>query len=391
MAVAPAVGLNPNVEQVYPIVNSLFAQMTGREDITAVDTESLIAMGQQIQDLGKLDLWLNTLARRIGLTIDTYRVYRNKFSDLSRSQLEWGAIVQKLTAEMPEATEDKIYDIGKMDGQSVDHYIINNPKIHQRFFDKETPYSFFLTTSTKLLKDAFLGAGAMQAMFTQMFGKVQNKIEFTNEELARICVANFMLHLGRPQHFHLVSMYNNSRPLEPNIDTDAAKHNPDFLRFAIGIMNNVSNKMENMSIQFNADKFDRFTPKADQRFYMLADFKTMLETVVQYEAFNPQYVSTAPDIVVPYWQSSKYIVDDENHVDWSNISSIAGTVKGKDVELSNIVAILFDREALGTFREEEEVLTTPVNARAAYYNTFWHEKQLWFNDMSENGVVFFLD
>ena len=52
---------------------------------------------------------------------------------------------------------------------------------------------------------------------------------------------------------------------------------------------------------------------------------------------------------------------------------------------------MFDHDAMGTFREEETVLTTPVNARAAYYNTFWHERPLWFNDMGENGIVFFLD
>lgn len=387
--VTPATGLNPQVNQIYPIVNSLFKQMTGREDIVAVDTNSLVAMGQEVTNLGKLDLWLNSMARRIGLTIDGYRVYRNKFSDLYRSQLEWGALVQKLTAEMPDAVSDDIYDIGAMDGQSVDHYIINNPKVHQRIFDKETPYSFYMTMSTKLLRDAFLNAGAMQALINQIFGKVQNKIEFVLEELARIAVANFIINLKDFQHYHLVTMYNATSPAK-TVTTATARFDKDFLRYAIGMMNNVSNKMECMSIQYNSDGYDRFTPDADKRFYMLSDFKTILETVVWYEAFNPQYIASKPDIVVPYWQASKR--DGVSKLDWSNVSRINGTnAEKKQVKLENLIAILFDRDAIGTFREEEEVLTTPVNARAAYYNTFWHERQLWFNDMSENGVAFFLD
>lgn len=390
--ITPGQGLNPEVNQIYPIVNALFKQMTGRDDIQAVDTVSLVAMGKEVENLGKLDLWLNSMARRIALTVDGYRVYRNKFSDLYRTQIEWGAMVQKLTAEMPEAVEDKMYDIGYMDGQSVDHYIISNPKVHQRIFDKETPYSFFITMSTKLLKDAFLSSGAMSSLVTQIFGKVRNKIEFVLEELARIAVANFVLNLKQPQHFHLVSIYNtrNGATLTPM----SALRDPAFQRWSIGFMNTISTKMESMSVQFNSDGFDRFTPMADQRFYMLADYKEILNTVVMYEAFQDKYLKTAPDILVPYWQASKR-KEDANKDDWANVSSISGTVmngnKKQEISLTNLVAIIFDRDAIGTYREEEEVLTTPVNARAAYYNTFWHERQLWFNDMSENGVAFFLD
>lgn len=388
--VKPGVGLNPEVNQIYPIVNSLFKQMTGREDIQAVDTTSLVAMGQEVDNLGKLDLWLNTMARRIAITIDGYRPYRNKFSDLYRTQIEWGALVQKLTAEMPEAVEDKTYDIGMMDGQSVDHYIINNPKVHQRIFDKETPYSFFITMSTKLLRDAFLSSGAMAALVNQIFGKVRNKIEFVLEELARIAVANFVLNLKDIQHFHLVTMYNNSTGKALN--TGTAKLDQDFQRWAVGFMNMISDKMESMSIQYNSDGFDRFTPKADQRFYMLADFMEMLRTTILYSAFNEKYLSVTPNIMVPYWQASKKATD---KTDWANVSSVSGSIikngKTQELKLDNLVAIIFDRDAIGTFREEEEVLTTPVNARARYYNTYWHERQLWFNDMSENGVAFFLD
>lgn len=78
------------VNQIYDLCNQIFQQMTGRTDIEAVDSASLVAMGNEVSNLGKNDLWLNTLARRIGLTIDSYRVYRNRFSDLYRTQVEWG-------------------------------------------------------------------------------------------------------------------------------------------------------------------------------------------------------------------------------------------------------------------------------------------------------------
>lgn len=375
------------VNQIYDLCNQIFQQMTGRTDIEAVDSASLVAMGNEVSNLGKNDLWLNTLARRIGLTIDSYRVYRNRFSDLYRTQVEWGALVQKLTVEMPDAVADDMYKVGQMNGQALDHYIINNPKAKQKIFDKETPYSFFITMQEKMLTEAFLNAGAMSSFVNQVFGKVQNKIEVVLEDLARVALVNMMCNLSTKQEIKLVTLYNSKTGSTLNPQT--ALFDPAFMRFAIGMMNNIASKLETMSVLFNTDGYDRFTPKSEQRFYVLADFITQLETVVQYAAFNPQYVNKSVDIAVPYWQGVKE-GDDINDI--AVLSKVIGKVDNKvDKTIENVVGVLFDREAIGTFRQEEKVLTTPVNARGAYYNTFWHEKQMWFNDMSENAVIFTLN
>lgn len=375
------------VNQIYDLCNQIFQQMTGRTDIAAVDSASLVAMGNEVSNLGKNDLWLNTLARRIALTIDSYRVYRNSFSDLYRTQVEWGALVQKLTVEMPDAVADDMYKVGQMNGQALDHYIINNPKAKQKIFDKETPYSFFITMQEKMLTEAFLNAGAMASFVNQVFGKVQNKIEVVLEDLARVALVNMMCNLSTKQEIKLVTMYNSKTGSTLNPQT--ALFDPAFMRFAIGMMNNIASKLETMSVLFNTDGYDRFTPKSEQRFYVLADFITQLETVVQYAAFNPQYVNKSVDIAVPYWQGVKE-GDDVNDI--AVLSKVIGKVDSKvDKTIENVVGVLFDREAIGTFRQEEKVLTTPVNARGAYYNTFWHEKQMWFNDMSENAVIFTLN
>lgn len=375
------------VNQIYDLCNQIFQQMTGRTDIAAVDSASLVAMGNEVSNLGKNDLWLNTLARRIGLTIDSYRVYRNSFSDLYRTQVEWGALVQKLTVEMPDAVADDMYKVGQMNGQALDHYIINNPKAKQKIFDKETPYSFFITMQEKMLTEAFLNAGAMASFVNQVFGKVQNKIEVVLEDLARVALVNMMCNLSTKQEIKLVTMYNSKTGSTLNPQT--ALFDPAFMRFAIGMMNNIASKLETMSVLFNTDGYDRFTPKSEQRFYVLADFITQLETVVQYAAFNPQYVNKSVDIAVPYWQGVK---EDDDVNDIAVLSKVIGKVDSKvDKTIENVVGVLFDREAIGTFRQEEKVLTTPVNARGAYYNTFWHEKQMWFNDMSENAVIFTLN
>ena len=138
-----------------------------------------------------------------------------------------------------------------------------------------------------------------------------------------------------------------------------------------------------MSTIYNEDGAERHTPLEEQRYYVLSDFQTQMETVVQYSAFHTEYVDKVNGKDVPYWQS----VESPSSID-VNIESGEGT---KRVQLNNIIAVIFDRDALGTYRKERDVLNSPMNARGRYFNVFYHERQLWFNDMSENGIVFTLN
>ena len=106
-----------------------------------------------------------------------------------------------------------------------------------------------------------------------------------------------------------------------------------------------------------------------------------METQVQYAAFNEKFVSLDGFTEVNYWQGEQ--TPDKIIVKRAS--------DGTETTIDNVVGFLHDRDALGIFKKTEDVLTTPVNAAAAYYNTYWHEKQLWFNDLSENFVMFTLN
>lgn len=379
-------GLAPDVLQIYPIVNEIYQQVTGRDDITAIDTSGLVAMGEALEVLGKKDIWLNGLAKRIGITIDDYRVYESKYAPLARTALEWGAYVQKFRVDVPDAVMDDTYDVGQMDGQSVDQWIITNPKLKAKVYGKNTPFSFRITIQDVLLNEAFLSSGGMASLITAIFGKIRNKKEIAIENLSRLAIVNLIINLKSKQHFHLVSIYNSL--LGKSITATDARTDADFLRWANGFINNISDKMETASVLYNAEGNERFSSKKLQHFYALSDFKTMVDTVIMYSAHNPKYITAEPDVNVPFWQGS----GTQTGTDWESITKIEGTnSEGTTVQLNNLIGIIFDHDAVGTFRQQERVRTTPINARAEYYNTFWHENPMYFNDIGENCVAFFLD
>lgn len=368
--------------QIYSLVNKIAKETIGSDAIDATDTSSLVALGNLVlSSSANTENFMNALVQRIGRTIISYRKYTSKLRGLVKDDMEWGAIVQKIKVSMPEMIEDKSYDLE--DGKSVDMYVVQKPKAKQKFFAIRTPYSMFITMQEWQLKEAFTSASTMGSFISAIFGEVQNALELGIENLGRLTMANYMALTGDSQRIHLLSDYNEI--MGTTLNADQAKMNEAFLRYAIGQMNLYSNRLENMSVLYNTEGEVRHTPKSAQVFAILDEIEMLMQTQVQYAAFHDQYVKREANISVPYWQGASNPYGIELTVQDSEKSSTKG------VSMNNIIGFLFDRDALGTYRQEESVLTTPVNARGRYANTFWHEKQLWFNDLSENGIIFCLD
>ena len=361
--------------QLYEIVNDVNEQTMGEQAIKAVDTASFIAMGNQVlSSATNTEPFLNTLVQRIGRSIISYRRYQSKLADMALTDVEWGAILQKVKVDMPQAVADASVEL--VDGESIDPYIVTKPVAHQKFFVVRSPYDFKITTQYRWLKEAFLSESAMMSFISAVNGEAQNALELSQENLAKMCMNNFIANTAETQKVKLLTMYNTASG--ESLTADEALLSESFLRYAVAQIKLKMIQMEMMSTQFNKEGLQRHTPREDQRFVVRADFQLAMETQVEYAAFHDEYVKLEDFIKVPYWQAA----DEPGNI-------IIGE-EGDETEVENVIAFLHDRDALGTFRKETEVLTTPVNARGSYWNTFYHTNDARFNDMSENGIVFLL-
>lgn len=369
------------VKQIYDIVNSVNSQTMGINDLTVVDEQGLISLGQTVLTTnGLADTWLNSLAQRIGRTIISFREYKSKYSDMVLDSMQWGNIVQKIKVSMPEATEDESYAL--VNGQSVDMYKVANPTVTQSFFKTETSYQFYVTVKRTQLEEAFTSEGAMNGFIGAIYGEVQNAIELSLEGLARNCINNFIAERLKTKKgtFNLLEMYNTETSKKLTVDN--CKHDKEFLAYCVSRINLVSKYMENMTKGlYNDGTQTRHTPKSLQHLRVLEDFESRLETVVQYQAFRDGYVKLNNYHTTSFWQSIKS--PDSIKVKPSSDNDAA-------ISQSNILAILYDRDALGLYKKDSWNSTTPFNSAGGYYNTYYHHRELYFNDLSENFVVFYL-
>lgn len=368
-------------EQIYSLVNSVNDQAFGNTALTVTDTSTLISLGNTVLSSStNTENFLNALAQRIGRTILRFRDYRNKLGDMVLNDFEYGAILQKIKVLMPTAELDESYDL--INGNSVDHYVVNKPDVDQKLFVTRTPYQFHITIQRIHLKEAFLSAEAMGSFISVIFGEVRNAIEISLENLSRVTLATAIAEYSTGREITLVTDFNAEYSPATPLTAATALHNEEFLRYAIMRMNNALDMIQDASEMFNDGSFATFTPREDARLKVISEFQRRLETNVLYGAFHDQFVEIPGSYAtINFWQAEQSPYD----VNIKRPSDDAATT------VNNVVALLHDRDAMGVYKIDEEILTTPINAAGAYYNQYWHEKQLRFIDLSENGMIFTLN
>lgn len=368
-------------EQIYGLVNTVNAEAFGHSAITVVDTSSLIALGNTVLSSStNTEAFLSTLAQRIGRTILRFREYRNKLGDMVLNDFEYGAILQKIKVHMPEAELDESYDL--IDGNTVDPYVIAKPSVDQKLFVTRTPYQFHITIQRVHLKEAFLSPEAMGSFIGVVFGEVRNAIEVSLENLGRITIATAIAEYSTSREVALVTDFNTEYNPSPALTAAEALHNEEFLRYAIMRMMTAVDGIQDMSELYNDGTMQTFTPREDVRIKVLSEFQRRIESNVLYAAFNERFVDIPEGYTkLNFWQAAQSPFD----VEITRPSDSTATT------VNNVVAILHDRDAMGVYKIDEEVATSDLNAAGLYYNQYWHEKQLRFLDLSENGLIFTLN
>lgn len=386
-----------SARQIYTIVNEVAKQAMGSKDIGVVDNTGLIALGNTV--LGSAEAknnFINALTDRIGRTIVSFREYHSHFPDFERDAIEWGNILQKLKIGMPDAESDQSYNL--TNGTSVDQYKINKPTVNQLLFSTETPWQTHITIHQKNLKKAFLSAESMGIFISGVFGEVQNRIELAMENLSMDCVNNYIAEIlarkdSKPTRvINLITEYKDKTGVDHTTTPTDALDDEEFLKYVVRRINSLSINFEYMSSGIfnhgevysstgNVNVFTRHTPKSQQRMMLFIDLVNALKTNINSKAFNMEQVAVdIPFQTVPFWQSMQ--TPSGINVKTSSSST--------EITQSLVMGILYDREAMGTFKKDYISSTSPFNSAGLYYNVFYHMITMYYNDLSENAVIFLL-
>jgi hypothetical protein len=342
------------------------------------------------------DALLNAISQVISRTIFSIRPYNRKFAGLFVDSMKWGNHVRKINIGDRDWEKNVSYDL--VDGQSIDANIVSKPDILQTNFYGQCVYSKHYTIFRDQLNIALQNEEEFERFYTMLVQNTMDMIEQCHENTARATICNLIggkIKSDTTNVIHLVTEYNDVTGLA--LDSDTVKKPENFVPFykwAFSRIKTISGFFTERSLQYHVNitghNIMRHTPVQNQRLYLYTPEMNNVESSVFSSVFNEQYLKMMDYEGVNFWQSIKTPMGINTKARYITASgNIDEDADG--TATSNIFGILMDEEAAGITTYGARTATTPYNARGEYMNVWWHFNDRYWNDFTENAVVFLLD
>ena len=376
------------VTQLKDIVNGVTSEVLGKEDVVAEDLSNLVDVGNQIVDTENIDNYVKKLIDRIGKVVFVNRLYAGGVPSVLMDSWEFGSVVEKISADMPDADENDSWNL--QDGQEYSQDTFYQPKVSAKFFNSQVTFDVKLSFTSKQVQESFTSVNDLNAFLSMLQTGVLNSMTVKLDGLIMRTINNMtaqILNGGQAmQKVNLLTQYNAMSATK--LTASNALQDKDFLKFASLVIRQYQSRVTTMSTLFNQGGKARFTNTTDLHTVLLSDFADNADVYLMSDTIHNDIVSLPQHETVPYWQASG------TQYDFNDVSTIDVKIKGSnntptEVKQSGILGVMFDTNALGVSNLDQRT-TTAYNARAEFYTNFYKLDAGFFNDLDENFVVFYI-
>lgn len=394
------------VEKIYTLINKVSDEVLGRTDIVAEDLTGIVDLGKEVFNQSAVDNYVKSLVNHIGKVIFVNRPYAGKVPSVLMDAWEFGSVLEKISADVPEAEENDTWNL--TDGTSYDQDVFHKPTVTAKFFNSKVTFEVPVSITERQVKESFSNAAQLNGFISMIYAAVEKSMTIKADALIMRTINNMIAEtvLADAQLFgaeaagdmtganlanastarcvNLLKLYNGKTGAETPLTAAKAITDPDFIRFASYVMGTYADRLQSISTVFNVGGKERFTPKDMLHVVLLSDFAKAAQTYLYSDTFNRGDVLLPQAETVPFWQGSGH------NYEFASTGNI--NIKesgGKSVEISGVLGVMFDRDALGVCNLDRRV-TTNYNAKAEFFNNYYKFDAGYFNDTNENFVVFFI-
>lgn len=308
---------------------------------------------------------------------------------------EFGSILQKIDADLPQATENESWNL--TDGESYNQDIFYQPKVSAKFYNSKVTFEIPVSFTERQVKESFSSRTQLNGFISMIFNSVENAMTLKIDSLVMKALNNMTaetliddlmgdteidMTVSGVKALNLLKLYNDK--YDTSLTKDKAYTDADFIRYSSYIINLYKDRLSKISTLFNVGERERFTSSEDLSIVLLSDFASATNVFLSSDVYNKDLVSLPKYETVPFWQGSGL------GYDFEDVSKIhVKTASDEVVEVDGIVGVLFDRNAVGVANLDRRV-TTNYNAKAEFYTNFYKLDAGYYNDLNENFIVLFI-
>lgn len=395
------------VKQIYTLINSVSGEVLGKTDIVTEDLTGIVDLGKEVFNQNAVDNYVKSLVNHIGKVIFVNRPYAGKVPSVLMDAWEFGSVLEKISADVPEAEENDTWNL--TDGQTYSQDVFHKPTVTAKFFNSKVTFEVPVSITERQVKESFSNAAQLNGFISMIYAAVEKSMTIKADALIMRTINNMIAEtvLADAQAFgataagdmtkadlssastarcvNLLKLYNDKTGANTKLTAAKAITDPDFIRFASYVMGTYADRLQSISTVFNVGGKERFTPKDMLHVVLLSDFAKAAQTYLYSDTFNRGDVLLPQAETVPFWQGSG-----QNYEFASTGNINIKESGGKTVEISGVLGVMFDRDALGVCNLDRRV-TTNYNAKAEFFNNYYKFDAGYFNDTNENFVVFFIE
>lgn len=381
------------VAQIYDIVNTITKEVLGETAVVNEDLSNIVDVGTQVFDANATDAYVRKLMNQVGKIVFVNRAYSGVVPSVLMDGWEYGSVVEKVRGELPEATENESWEL--TNGTSYDPNVFYQPTVTVKFYNSKTTFEVPVSITEKQVKQSFQNAEQLNSFISMIYNEVDKSMTIKIDELVMRTIDNFIAETVHAEYgsaalnsksttkaVNLLKLYNDKFGTE--LTADKALTTPEFIRFASLVMGTYKNRLARISRLFNIEKKARFTPADKLHVILLNDFVMAADTYLQSDTYHNEFVKLPEASVVPYWQAPG------QNYDFADISKIdVKDSNGDTVQVTGILGVMFDHEALGVCNIDRRV-TTNYNPKAEFFSNWYKFDAGYFNAFDENFIVYFV-
>ena len=381
------------VKQIYDIMNTVTDEVLGTENLVKEDLSNIVDIGTEIFNASAVDNYVKSLVNHIGKVVFVNRPYAGSAPSVLMDGWEFGSVLQKINAELPEAQENESWNL--VDNASYDPNVFKKPQVSTKFFNKKVTFEIQMSFTEMQVKESFSSVEQLNGFMSMLYTAIDKSMTVKLDSLIMRTINNMIGETVYAEYeaaninsksttkaVNLLYLYNQQ--YGKSLTAAAALTDPDFIRYAAYVIGMTANRMSKISKIFNVGGKDRFTPADYLHVVMLTDFKKAADVFLQSGTFNDEFTRLPKAEEVPYWQGSGtgYAFEDTSKV-------YIKTASGHDETITGVLGVMFDRDAVGVTNMNRRV-TANYNPKAEFFNNWFKYDAGYFNDLNENFVVFFV-
>lgn len=384
------------IKQLHELINTVTQEVLGTETVVQEDLGNIVDVGKEIINSDNVDNYVKKLVNHIGKVVFKNRIYAGSAPSVLMDSWEYGSILEKVSADLPVAQENESWKLENGVDYSPD--IFYQPSVSAQFFNSKVTFEIPLSFTERQVKESFSNANQLNGFISMLTTAVENSMTVKLDSLIMRTINNMtaetlkadlevdgVLDLTKSgvKAVNLLKLYNDK--YGTSLTKDNALADKEFIRYATYVIGLYSDRMSKISTLFNIGGKERFTSSEYLNVVLLSDFEKASNIFLKADLQNENLLTLPKHETVPYWQGSgtSYSFEDVSSI---NVKTVSGT----EVDVSGIIGVMFDREAVGVANLDRRV-TTNYNPKAEFYTNFYKFDAGYFNDMNENFVVFFIN